>query len=187
MTRTRRGSVSGTLRDRTWDAILEQFIKTGAFNLKDLPVPASGRHIVIRVLKSMESLGWAHRDTQDDGVWQMGETAEFNLNVSLASCLECRDQRADSEPNEPGSTHVMLRDEVWNATLEQVIKTGKFRVGDLPFRESQRHTVRCVLASMESLGWLRRNSEYDSTWRMGEKSELRLNVSIDKIEQSRVE
>lgn len=75
-----------------------------------------------------------------------------------------------------------LRDHVWNAVLKQLVKTGQFRISDLPFNESQRHTVRRTLRKMEGLGWLSRENDRAATWRMGELAELHLNVSADKIE-----
>lgn len=75
-----------------------------------------------------------------------------------------------------------LRDEVWNAALKQLVKTGSFRISDLPFDESERHTARRVLREMESLGWLSRENKRAATWRMGELAELHLNVSAQKIQ-----
>lgn len=79
-----------------------------------------------------------------------------------------------------------LRDEVWNAVLEQLVKTGSFRISDLPFDESQRHTVRRVLREMEDLGWLSRENKRAATWRVGEMAELHLNISAEKLEQAKV-
>lgn len=78
-----------------------------------------------------------------------------------------------------------LRDEVWDEVLDQLLKTGKFKIGDLPFDESQRHTVRRVLREMEEMGWLERETPRAAYWRLGEKAEMHLNVSADKIEQAR--
>lgn len=77
------------------------------------------------------------------------------------------------------------RDKVWSAALLQLVKTGKFRVDQLPFNERKRHTVRRVLKEMEGYGWLSRRSKMDATWRMGPKAEMCLNVSQLRIEQSR--
>jgi len=41
-----------------------------------------------------------------------------------------------------------LRDDTWNAVLVQLRKTGQFKISDLPFDESKRHTVRRVLREM---------------------------------------
>lgn len=78
-----------------------------------------------------------------------------------------------------------LRDEVWDATLKQLVKTGKFRIGDLPFEDGERHTVRRVLREMEETGWLTRDNARAATWRMGEKATRHLNVSPDHIERAR--
>ena len=77
-----------------------------------------------------------------------------------------------------------LRDEAWDETLKQLRKTGKFRIGDLPFDHGQRHTVRRVLREMEDREWLSRETEYAATWRMGEKAKLHLNVSPELVEQA---
>ena len=78
-----------------------------------------------------------------------------------------------------------LRDHVWNAVMKQLVKTGQFRISDLPFDESQRHTVRRTLREMEQMGWLSRENDRAATWRMGEQAELFLNVSPDKIKAAR--
>lgn len=74
-----------------------------------------------------------------------------------------------------------LRDHVWDAVMKQLVKTGQFRISDLPFDEGQRHTVRRVLRMMEEMDWLSRENDRAATWRMGERAELHLNVSADKI------
>jgi len=78
-----------------------------------------------------------------------------------------------------------LRDNVWNAVLKQLVKTGYFKISDLPFNKSQRHTVRRTLRKMEETDWLSRENDRAATWRMGELAELHLNVSADKIKQAR--
>ena len=79
-----------------------------------------------------------------------------------------------------------LRDEVWNSVMKQLVKTGQFRISDLPFNESQRHTVRRTLREMETMDWLSRENDRAATWRMGELAELHLNVSADKIQAAQV-
>ncbi len=78
-----------------------------------------------------------------------------------------------------------LRDQAWNAAMEQIVKTGKFKLTDLPFKQSERHTVRRVVRSMEAYSWLQRDSEHSSIWRAGPKAELLMNISQDKLEWSR--
>lgn len=77
-----------------------------------------------------------------------------------------------------------LRELVWDASLKQLRKTGKFRISDLPFDEKQIYTVRRVLREMEKLGWLARENKRAATWRMGEMAKLHLNVSRNLIEES---
>lgn len=74
-----------------------------------------------------------------------------------------------------------LRDQVWNAVLKQIVKTGYFKISDLPFEENQRHTVRRVLREMEELDWLERENNRAAIWRIGELGKLHLNVSVEKI------
>lgn len=78
-----------------------------------------------------------------------------------------------------------LRDEAWNAAMEQIVRTGKFKLADLPFKKSERHTVRRVLKEQENYLWLYRDSENSSIWRAGPKAELLLNLSEDKLRQAR--
>lgn len=78
-----------------------------------------------------------------------------------------------------------VRDQVWDAVLKQIIKTGQFRISELPFDEGQRHTVRRTLREMEQMDWLTRKNDRAATWRMGEVAELLLNVSADKIKAAK--
>lgn len=75
-----------------------------------------------------------------------------------------------------------IRDDVWDAVIEQLITTGKFKLSDLPFDESKRHTVRRVLNEMEENNWLTRDSENAAIWRLGEKAKLCLNVKADTLQ-----
>lgn len=75
-----------------------------------------------------------------------------------------------------------LRDDVWNSVMKQLVKTGQFKISDLPFEEAQRHTVRRTLREMEEKDWLKRESNRAATWRIGETGMLHLNVSAEKIE-----
>lgn len=77
------------------------------------------------------------------------------------------------------------RDAVWDAVLLELVRVGSFRIGDLPFDKSKRHTVRRVLREMEAMNWLERENNHAATWRMGEKARTGLNVSKERIDQSR--
>lgn len=74
-----------------------------------------------------------------------------------------------------------LRDTVWHAVLKQLRKTGSFRISDLPFDESQRHTVRRVLREMEEMEWLARENNRAATWHPGETALTHLNLHTDLI------
>lgn len=82
-----------------------------------------------------------------------------------------------------------LRDEIWNASLEQVIGNGKFRVKNLiedtELDESQTQTIRRVLRQLEDKGWLKRSSSQSPIWRAGWKSEMLLNLDEGTVEQAR--
>jgi DNA-binding IclR family transcriptional regulator len=78
-----------------------------------------------------------------------------------------------------------LRDEVWDAVLMQLKNRGKFKISDLSFNKSQRHTVRRVLREMDELGWVRRESKQAAIWRLGSKAEMVLDVSPDVVEAAR--
>lgn len=69
------------------------------------------------------------------------------------------------------------RDDVWNAVLDLVAEEGAFRRSDLPFDDSQRHTVRRTLKQMEELDWLYRTDEMSPIWRAGPKAKNRLRLS----------
>lgn len=74
------------------------------------------------------------------------------------------------------------RDEAWNAILEQLARTGKFKLTDLPFQENERATVRRVLRECEAYDWVYRTSEGSPIWRAGPKAELLMNFSEAKLE-----
>jgi len=59
------------------------------------------------------------------------------------------------------------RDEVWHSALLTLYSDGEFRIADLPFEESQAHTVRRVLRDMEEKGWLSREHENSGIWMRG--------------------
>jgi len=78
-----------------------------------------------------------------------------------------------------------LRDAAWNAILEQTVRTGRFRLTDLPFKESERSTVRRVCREAEAYSWLQRSSEGSSIWRAGPKAEMLMNLSEEKLRLAR--
>ena len=78
-----------------------------------------------------------------------------------------------------------VRDAVWTEVLDTLIKYGKFKISDLDFPKSKRHTVRRVLRQMEEYDWLMRESKRDSTWRVGPRAESHLNISSEKIRSAK--
>ena len=78
-----------------------------------------------------------------------------------------------------------LRDQCWTTALEQIVRTGKFKIGDLPFKPSERHTCRRVLREMQDYGWLSRDSPSAAIWRAGPKAEMLMNLSEEKLELAR--
>lgn len=78
-----------------------------------------------------------------------------------------------------------LRDDAWNAVLTQIAATGKFKMGDLPFKKKEAHTVRRALNQMEKFGWLERESRHAAIWRAGPKARSMLRMSDEIREASR--
>jgi hypothetical protein len=74
-----------------------------------------------------------------------------------------------------------LRDEAWNALLEQTVMTSKFKLTDLPFKESEKHTLRRCVRQAEEFGWLERTSEHSAIWRAGPKAKMLMNLSDEKL------
>lgn len=72
-----------------------------------------------------------------------------------------------------------LRDEVWGAVLKQLSEGGQFKIGDLPFEESQRHTVRRVLRNMEELEYLERANERGRIWYPGDTARQLIELPED--------
>lgn len=62
-----------------------------------------------------------------------------------------------------------LRDQVWDTTLVLLADSETFKLSDLGFDESERHTVRRVLQRMEELDWLSRETKNSSIWHKGPK------------------
>lgn len=67
--------------------------------------------------------------------------------------------------------NMTLRDEVWDEVLKTIARQDSFKISDLDFTESQRHTVRRVLKEMETLDWLRRDSPQAGIWRTGTRAQ----------------
>jgi hypothetical protein len=65
--------------------------------------------------------------------------------------------------------------------LIEIVKRGKFKRTELPFKQNETTTVRRVLRQMEDFDWLYRTSEHSSIWRAGPKAELLMNFSEDKL------
>ncbi len=78
-----------------------------------------------------------------------------------------------------------VRDKVWDEVMTTLVNRGKFKISDLPFDDSTRHTVQRVLREMEEKGWVRRDSPHAGIWRVGSKAELLLNLSDETIENSK--
>ncbi|RKD97820.1 BlaI/MecI/CopY family transcriptional regulator [Halopiger aswanensis] len=82
-----------------------------------------------------------------------------------------------------------MRDQIWNAALEQLVAKGKFKAAEvmdeLDLSERQRQTVRRTLRQLEEQGWLSRESKQSGIWRLGKKGRMLLNVSEDTIDESR--
>ncbi len=74
-----------------------------------------------------------------------------------------------------------LRDTVWDAVLRELATEDEagFKISDLDFDESQRHTVRRVLREMEDLGWLERTGKRGRIWYPGENAKLFLKLPED--------
>ena len=77
------------------------------------------------------------------------------------------------------------RDEAWNSVLEQIARTGKFRLNDLPFKPEERSTLRRVCREAEEYDWLYRTSDSSSIWRAGPKAEMLMNLSEEKLRLAR--
>ncbi|SFG00505.1 hypothetical protein SAMN04488063_1105 [Halopelagius inordinatus] len=71
-----------------------------------------------------------------------------------------------------------LRDRVWDAVLcELATEDAQFKISELDFDDSQRHTVRRVLREMENLSWLERTSDVGRIWYAGEKARRYVKLS----------
>ena len=78
-----------------------------------------------------------------------------------------------------------LRDSVWNSALEQIERSGRFRMSDLPFNKNELASCRRVLREMEEYDWLQRTSTGSCIWRAGPKAEMLMNLSEEKLKLAR--
>jgi ribosomal protein S19E (S16A) len=78
-----------------------------------------------------------------------------------------------------------LRDDCWDTVLTVLVDQGRFKLSELPFEDSQKHTVRRVVREMESKGWVERKSKHAAIWRIGPKGRLLLDVDQEVIEKSK--
>lgn len=65
-----------------------------------------------------------------------------------------------------------LRDDVWHEVLSTLATQQKFKISELGFEDSQRHTVRRVLREMESRGYLKRDNKQSPFWQRGPQFEM---------------
>lgn len=75
-----------------------------------------------------------------------------------------------------------LRDETWNTVLLTLTKHDEFKLADLPFKESQKHTVRRCLREMDDYDWIERESPQHSTWRAGPRFKDLARVADERLE-----
>ncbi|MDS0295777.1 hypothetical protein [Halogeometricum luteum] len=78
-----------------------------------------------------------------------------------------------------------LRDQAWNIALRYLADKGKFKLAELPFKETERHTVKRVLREMEEYGWIQRESKQSGIYRLGPTAEQYLNVDEEIIEAAK--
>ena len=78
-----------------------------------------------------------------------------------------------------------LRGDCWDTVLTILVEEGRFKLSELPFEDSQKHTVRRVVREMESKGWVERKSKQAAIWRIGPKGRLLLDVDEEVIEKSK--
>ncbi|WP_193365858.1 hypothetical protein [Halorubrum californiense] len=71
-----------TIRDETWNIVLEQIAERGEFRISDLPFEEGSRATVRRTLREMESHSWLTRDSEHSSIWRVGPKAELLLNIS---------------------------------------------------------------------------------------------------------
>ena len=75
------GEKQVTLRDETWNTVLERLSHTGRFRLTDLPFKPEERATVRRVLREAEEYGWLCRTSEGSSIWRAGPKAEMLMNL----------------------------------------------------------------------------------------------------------
>ena len=73
-----------------------------------------------------------------------------------------------------------LRDDAWDAALDQLVETQEFNVSELPFKQSEMISVNRILQEMEARSWLQKESEHSQVWRPGPKAKLLMDISDEE-------
>ena len=75
-----------------------------------------------------------------------------------------------------------LRDDAWNAIFLTLTRQNEFKLTDLPFKESERHTVRRVAREMEQYRWIERESPQHARWKAGPRFKDLARVADERLE-----
>ena len=75
-----------------------------------------------------------------------------------------------------------LRDDAWSAIFLTLTKQNEFKLTDLPFKESEMHTVRRVAREMEQYRWIQRESPQHARWTAGPRFKDLAAVADERLE-----
>jgi hypothetical protein len=73
----------------------------------------------------------------------------------------------------------------WESLLDQLVKTGRFRLADYPYNTDEEAKVLTVLGDMEASGFLEGTTGGELVWRAGPKVTKLMNLSEEGLKPLR--
>ncbi|TKX86730.1 hypothetical protein EXE43_06780 [Halorubrum sp. SS5] len=75
-----------------------------------------------------------------------------------------------------------LRDTTWHTVLLTLTRQDEFKLTDLGFKDSEKHTVKRCLRELEEYGWIERDSPQHSIWRAGPRFKALARVADERLD-----
>lgn len=74
-----------------------------------------------------------------------------------------------------------LRDEAWHTVFHTLTQKEEFKLTDLGFKDSEKHTVKRCLREMSDYGWIERDTPQHSIWRAGPRFKALARVADERL------
>lgn len=73
----------------------------------------------------------------------------------------------------------------WESALDNLVKTGEFRLADFPYSTDDETKLLAVLGDMEACGFLEGKTGGELVWKAGPKVTTLMNLSEEELEPLR--